>query len=39
MNKKRDYNNLLAARGEISLATKSIKSKKVYTRKTKHKKG
>jgi hypothetical protein len=34
---KRDYNVLAEARQEISLATKTIKSKKLYTRKPKHK--
>ena len=34
---KRDYNVLAEARGEISMATKTIKSKKIYTRKEKHK--
>ena len=34
---KRDINVLKEARQEISLATKTIKSKKHYTRKKKHK--
>ena len=35
--KKRDFNILLEAMGEVSLSTKTIPSKKKYTRKDKHK--
>jgi hypothetical protein len=37
--KNRDLNILLAAKREINLGTKTIDSKKKYSRKTKHKKG
>jgi hypothetical protein len=35
--KKRDYNIEKQSRQELDLRTKAIKSKKKYTRKTKHK--
>lgn len=31
--KKRDFNVLLAQKGEINLSTRSVKSKKIYNRK------
>ena len=36
-NKARDVNIYLSAKGEISLATKTVNSKKAYSRKRKHK--
>lgn len=35
--KKRDYNILLHLRGEINLGTKTVKDRKKYSRKMKHK--
>ena len=37
MSKKRDINIYMTATGELKLSTQVIKSKKIYSRKEKHK--
>jgi len=37
--KNRNFNTVLEHKGEISLKTQTIQSKKIYTRKRKHRKG